>query len=191
MQIRRLRNDRGLTLSQVGDRTGLNVGYLSQVETDKASPSLETLAALAEAFAVPISWLLVDAAPPPRIVRRADRRVEKRGDAFRLEEVDGGHARNVRIVEGIIPPGVRSSLMSDSGEEHHLVLEGSIRLRQGDFVADLGPGDYLVWDGTFPHEGENIGSTTARVLIMTAGPAGVAMWEEQTGDESQPGCSVR
>jgi transcriptional regulator with XRE-family HTH domain len=190
MQIRRLRNDRGLTLSQVGDRTGLNVGYLSQVETDKASPSLETLAALAAAFAVPISWLLVDAAPPPRIVRRTDRRVEKRGDAFRLEEVDGGHARNVRIVEGIIPPGVRSSLMSDSGEEHHLVLEGSIRLRQGDFVADLGPGDYLVWDGTFPHEGENIGSTTARVLIMTAGSAGIAMWEEQTDDESQPGCSV-
>jgi transcriptional regulator with XRE-family HTH domain len=189
MQIRRLRTDRGLTLAQVSNLTGLNVGYLSQVETDKASPSLETLAALAEAFAVPISWLLVDAAPPPRIVRRADRRVEARGDAFRLEEVDGGHARNLRIVEGIIAPGARSSLMSDSGEEHHLVLEGRIRLRQGDFVADLGPGDYLVWDGTFPHEGENTGATPARVLIMTGGPARVALSEGQTGDLGKVGCS--
>src|SRR5687768_15887358 len=76
-QIRRLRTDRGLTLTQVGQRTGLNVGYLSQVETDKASPSLETLATLAEAFDVPITWLLVDAAPQPRVVRRADRPVER------------------------------------------------------------------------------------------------------------------
>ena len=65
-QVRKLRTDRGLTLAQVGERTGLNVGYLSQVETDKASPSLETLAAIADSFDVPIAWLLMDAAPPPR-----------------------------------------------------------------------------------------------------------------------------
>jgi transcriptional regulator with XRE-family HTH domain len=189
-QIRRLRNDRGLTLAQMGERTGLNVGYLSQVETDKASPSLETLAALADAFGVPISWLLVDAAPPPRVVRRTERRIETRDGELRLEEVDGGHARNVRIVEAIVAPGARSNLMSDSGEEHHLVLEGSVRLSQGEFVADLGPGDYLVWDGNFPHTGENIGERAARVLIITAGPAGVAMTGGNASDGDKDGCGT-
>ena len=75
-QIRRLRTDRGLTLAQVGERAALNVGYLSQLENDKASPSLETLAALADALEVPITWLLVGAAPRPRVVRREDRRCQ-------------------------------------------------------------------------------------------------------------------
>ncbi|HVL25429.1 MAG TPA: XRE family transcriptional regulator [Thermomicrobiales bacterium] len=174
-QIRRLRNDRALTLAQVGERTGLNVGYLSQVETDKASPSLETLAALADAFGVPISWLLADAAPPARVVRGDDRRAEITADGLRLAEVDGGYARDLRIIEATVPPGLRSPLMSDAGEEHHLVLEGRIRLRQGNFTADLGPGDYVVWDGTFPHEAENIGEGTARVLVITAGPTAITV----------------
>ena len=169
-RIRRLRTDRGLTLSQMGDRTGLNVGYLSQIETDKASPSLETLAALADALEVPISWCLEDAAPPPRLVRARERRAETH-EGLRVEEVDGGHARNLRVVEAILAPGARTSLKTDAGEEHHLVLSGTIRLRQGAFTADLAPGDYVVWDGTFPHEGENIGGEPTRVLIITAGPS--------------------
>ena len=82
-QIRRLRTDRGLTLAQVGELADLNVGYLSQVENDKASPSLETLAAIADVFEVPITWLLVDAAPAPRIVRQHERRVQTTPDDLR------------------------------------------------------------------------------------------------------------
>ena len=96
-------------------------------------------------------------------------------DGIRLEEVDGGFARGLRIVEGMAPPGSASGLMSDAGEEHHLVLEGTIRLRQGDFVADLGPGDYLVWDGCFPHQAENTGDAPARLLIITPGPSAVGV----------------
>ena len=174
-QVRRLRTDRGLTLAQVGEMADLNVGYLSQVENDKASPSLETLAAIADVFEVPITWLLVDAAPAPHVVRRHERRVQTTPDGIRLEEVDGGFARGLRIVEGMAPPGSSSGLMSDAGEEHHLVLEGTIRLRQGDFVADLGPGDYLVWDGCFPHQAENPGDGPARLLDHHA-------WPECSGD---------
>ena len=65
--------------------------------------------------------------------------------------------------------------MSDAGEEHHLVLEGTIRLRQGDFVTELGPGDYLVWDGCFPHQAENTGESPARLLIITPGPSAVGI----------------
>jgi len=172
--IRRLRTDRGLTLAQTAERTGLNVGYLSQVETDKASPSLETLAALADAFEVPVSWCLMDVSPPPRCVRAADRRVEFHDD-LRIEDVDGGHARNLRVVEATLAPGARTSLMTDAGAEHHVVLAGRLRLRQGAFVLDLEPGDYLVWDGMLPHEAENIGDSPARVLIVTTGQSGVVV----------------
>jgi transcriptional regulator with XRE-family HTH domain len=174
-RVRQLRTERRLTLTQVAQQTGLNVGYLSQVETDKASPSLETLAAIADAFDVPITWLLVDDAPPPHLVRKADRPVRSISDRAQLEVVDGGFARQLRIVEISGPPGHRTMLKTDTGEEHHLVLEGHIRLRQGPFEAVLGPGDYLVWDGGFPHEAEMVGNEPARILIITPGPAGAGM----------------
>jgi len=35
-QVRRWRTDRGLTLARLAQATGLNIGYLSQIENDKA-----------------------------------------------------------------------------------------------------------------------------------------------------------
>src|SRR6185369_2557759 len=59
-QVRHWRQERGLTLSQLADGSGLNVGYLSQIENDKAAPSLEALGAMADAMDVPAAWFLID-----------------------------------------------------------------------------------------------------------------------------------
>src|SRR5829696_2003882 len=59
-QVRRWRTERGMTLARVASAAGLNVGYLSQIENDKASPSLACLSALSGALDVPIAWFLVD-----------------------------------------------------------------------------------------------------------------------------------
>lgn len=170
-QVRRLRTVKGLTLAQVSASCGLNVGYLSQIETDKASPSLETLSALSETLDVPLHWLLASAAPQPKVVRQQERPVEWAEHGRRIEVVDGGFGRMVRIVEGVIPAGVLLANLIDSGEEHHVILEGTLRVRQGEFEAILEPGDYVVWDGTFPHEAENIGESVCRLLVITPGPA--------------------
>src|SRR5512147_1952529 len=69
-QVRRWRNKRVMSLAQA---SGLNVGYLSQIENDKASPSLESLAAIGGALEVPSAWFLMDGSTPPRVVRAADR----------------------------------------------------------------------------------------------------------------------
>jgi mannose-6-phosphate isomerase-like protein (cupin superfamily) len=39
-------------------------------------------------------------------------------------------------------------------------------LTQGDHVVELGPGDYLAWDPTIPHDVENVGDTPGRILII-------------------------
>ncbi|HEX2241469.1 MAG TPA: XRE family transcriptional regulator [Actinomycetota bacterium] len=168
-QIRRLRTDRGVTLAEVAVETGLNVGYLSQVETDKASPSLETLAAIGRALDVPITWFFSEFIPPPFVVRGRDRR-HKSSFGARVEIVDGGMPRSLRIVEASLPRGGRTPVHVHPGEEHHVVLSGRIRLSQGDHSVELGPGDYLVWDATLPHTAEQIGEEPARVLIITPGP---------------------
>ena len=166
-QVRRRRRDRGLTLSQVSEATGLNVGYLSQVENDKASPSLETLAALADALDVPIAWFLLEQSVAPRVVRAAERpkrRMPRSQGA--MTQVDGGIAREVAIFEGVMPPGSRTGFHAHAGDEHHVILSGRVRITQGDSVVEAGPGDYVLLDGTLPHDAVSIGSEPARLLIV-------------------------
>lgn len=166
-QVRRLRQERGLTLTALAERSGLNTGYLSQVENGKASPSLETLQALADAIEVPVAWFLIDTSQPPRVVRASERprRTSRVGGV--LEEVDGRIPRDVRIFEATIKPGARTGVHAHGGEEHHLVLSGRLRAIQGDHVVELGPGDYLLWDATIPHDVEVIGDEPARLILVS------------------------
>ena len=166
-QIRRRRRDRNLTLSSVADLTGLNVGYLSQVENDKASPSLETLASLADALDVPIAWFLLDTSVAPRVVRASERpkRQMRRGSGG-LSRVDGGIARDIAIFEGTMPAGYRTGFHEHAGDEHHIILSGRVRFTQGDAVVEAGSGDYVLLDGTLPHDAETIGDEESRLLIV-------------------------
>ncbi|MFN8622877.1 MAG: helix-turn-helix domain-containing protein [Chloroflexota bacterium] len=166
--IRRWRNERGMTLSAMAAASGLNLGYLSQIENDKASPSLDALAAIAAALDVRIAWLLQDDAPPPRVVRLADRPVFEAPispTAFGTI-VDGGQARDLRIIEASCMPGTRTGLHAHPGDEHHLVLDGRWRMTQGEHVIEIGPGDYLSWDGSVPHDAECIEGDPGRILIF-------------------------
>jgi transcriptional regulator with XRE-family HTH domain len=164
-RIRRRRTERGLTLASVSGQTGLNIGYLSQLENDKASPSLETLAALAQALDVPIAWFLLDTSVPPRVVRARDR-PKRRGPAGGLSQVDGGIAHDIAIFEGEMPPGHRTGSHAHPGDEHHVILSGRVRITQGEVTVEAGPGDYVLLDGTLPHDAETVGDEPAHLLII-------------------------
>ena len=164
-QIRRWRTERGLTLARVAASSGLNVGYLSQIENDKASPSLAVLASIADALDVPPAWFLMGEVAPPTVVR-ANERPTVTSDLGRVEHVDGRASRDVTIIEAVARPGGRVGLHAHAGDEHHVVVRGRFRMSQGEHVVELGPGDYLRWDGSVPHEAEVIGDEEASVLIV-------------------------
>ena len=170
VQIKKWRTERGLTLAGVAERSGLNVGYLSQIENDKASPSLSCLGALAAALEVP-GGLVPDRRParapgrpggraaghrdepgPCRACRRpaVPRRLDHRGDRHRAGRAVGIHAH--------------------AGEEHHIVLRGRFRMTQGATVIETGPGDYVRWDGTIPHDAELMSEGGGSMLIIRIRP---------------------
>ena len=150
----------------MGEQSGLNIGYLSQIENEKAVPSLEALAAIAAAIDVPAAWLLLDSSSAPRVVRAGDRpRAEAPGGAL-MTEVDAGTSRDVCILEVVAPPGHATGVHAHHGDEHHVILSGRWRMTQGDHVVELGPGDYLAWDPAVPHDVENIGDDDGRILIV-------------------------
>jgi transcriptional regulator with XRE-family HTH domain len=164
-QVKRWRNERGMTLANVAERTGLNIGYLSQIENDKASPSLACLASIGGALDVPIAWFFMGDVPAPLVIRASERPATV-SELGRVEHVDGRASRDISIIEVTAAgTGDRVGAHSHAGDEHHIVLRGRFRLTQGDHVVDAGPGDYVRWDGTIPHDGE----------VIEAGPDGAAM----------------
>ena len=167
--IRRWRKERGLTLTRVAESSGLNVGYLSQIENDKASPSLSVLGQIADALDVSPAWFLMDDAPPPRVVRASERPTTVT-DLGRVEHVDGRTSRDVSIIEVSAEPGGRVGAHAHPGDEHHIVLRGRMRLTQGDHEIEVGPGDYVRWDGSIPHDGGVIGPEEAAMLIVRIRP---------------------
>lgn len=66
LNLRKLRQDAGLSLSQTADLTGVSKAMLGQIERAESSPTLATLWKLAKGFQVPLSGLIdmpTDASP--------------------------------------------------------------------------------------------------------------------------------
>ena len=83
-QVRARRQEVGLTMIQVAERTGISKGMLSKIENAQTSPSLTTLARLATALDMPVTSLFrglaeerdavfVKAGHGPEIVRQGTR----------------------------------------------------------------------------------------------------------------------
>jgi transcriptional regulator with XRE-family HTH domain len=168
-QVRRWRHERGLTLADVAERSRLNLGYLSQIENDKASPSLSCLGAIGDALEVPVAWFLIHEVPPPQVIR-ASERTSSTDETGRVEQVDGNLSRGLSIVEAVASPGARTGAHAHAGDEHHIVLRGRFRMTQGDHVVEVGPGDYVRWDGAIPHDAEVIGDDEGAMLIVRLRP---------------------
>ena len=89
--IRAVRKQRGLTLTQLALRLGRSVGWLSQVERDLSQPSITDLRHIAAALDTTVS-LLFGQAPAPageagHIVRKSARRPIGSGEAGLIEEL--------------------------------------------------------------------------------------------------------
>src|SRR2546425_11296955 len=73
--IRRLREERNLSLKEVAERSELTPSFLSQVERNLTSPSVASLRKVAQAFGVPLTALFQGPpVPENHVVRRNERR---------------------------------------------------------------------------------------------------------------------
>ncbi len=73
-KLRRLRKSRALTLEEVAQRANLTKGFLSQIERDKASPSVAALKQILDVLGEDLSTFFQDAGEPEKNVFRAEER---------------------------------------------------------------------------------------------------------------------
>lgn len=158
-RIRRLREERGLTVSAFAKDVGVSSGLISQVERNITDPSLETLRRIAQSLQVPMFNLFQDDAStdPVRVVRR-DGRMSIRSPHGHLtySRVSAG-AGALEVLEGVLDPGGSSSdaLWSHPSEECVLVLAGELTVHVGDERWLIAEGDSCSFDSRLPHRYSN------------------------------------
>ncbi|MFC7704516.1 helix-turn-helix domain-containing protein [Plastorhodobacter daqingensis] len=171
-RIRELRRKAGLTLQALADEAGISVGFLSQVERDKATPSLGTLASLAAALGVGVNWFIAAPRPADAVTRAGARAQFSLADSSLVYERLDTHLPGGTLSSLIVhlPRGYASEVTRHTGEEMIFVLDGEIRQTLGDAVILLGPGDSLHFMGDTPHSFANVGAGPARLLWTGTSP---------------------
>ncbi|MCR8659851.1 helix-turn-helix domain-containing protein [Paenibacillus endoradicis] len=164
--IRAIRKRKNMTIAQICEETGLSQGFMSQLETNKTSPSISTLESIANTLNVPLAYLLLKNEDRMQIVRKENRMITSSGsDKLKVEHLSSTKKVKMMIVE--LPPG--SSTGQDphahEGEEVHVVIKGKIFAKQGEDEAEFTEGDSFSWNACTPHMVKNIGDETATILI--------------------------
>ncbi len=164
-RLRRVRAERGLTLTQAAARTGISKSTLSRLENGQRRPSLELLLPLSQAYRVPIDDLV--GAPDvgdPRI-RLKPRRINGR-TVLPLTRPDGIQAWKIVIPTTQTTPKPRSH----DGFEWLYVLSGRMRLILGQRDLVLGEGEAADFDTRVPHWFGSTGDGPAEVLSIFGRP---------------------
>ena len=176
-QIRELRKMKGLTLTDMAQRLGVSIGYLSQIERDCSRLQIGTLKAISDVLGVHINWFF-QAQPerPPEEVEyivRAEsrRRMTFTGLGIREELASPNLAGPLELLLSTIEPGADSGEYSHEGAEAGFVLSGRLTLWIDGRSFDLREGDSFSFPSTLIHRCLNPGSVVTRVLWVITPPS--------------------
>ena len=165
-RLKRLRSQRGVTLTALSEVTGISKSTLSRLETGQRRPSLELLLPLAQAYRVALDDLV--GAPEvgdPRI-RLKPRRVNGRTVLPLTQQPGGVQAWKIIIPKSQSKPNPRVH----EGYEWLYVLSGRMRLILGDQDLVLDVGEAAEFDTKLPHWFGSTGDGAAEVLSIFGRP---------------------
>lgn len=176
---RRLREEQHLTLADVAARAGISAPMLSRIETGHATPSFETIVALAQALGTRPALLLQDvgveddeaqwvpAGQGMEVVRRGT----KRGHTYHLLSAQRGPRKVFEPF--LVTLNDRSEVFpgfQHPGLEFIYILSGEIRYRHGTQSYHLKPGDSLTFSGDVAHGPEQLVKVPIRMLSVLVYP---------------------
>jgi transcriptional regulator with XRE-family HTH domain len=207
-RLRQARMARAMSLRKLAQVLGVSPSLISQVETGRAKPSVNTLYALATELGMSLDELLfVDAVPTPPtaptevhglgelalprdpVQRAASRMTIRLGSGVIWERLTTESIRNVDFLLVTYEVGGASSPENEyqrhSGQEWGYLISGSLRVRIGFDEFVLGPGDAITFDSATPHRLVNAGDEPVRAVWYVQGRGGA----EVAGAADEPAAS--
>ena len=173
-KIRRLRLQRGLTQEELAGRCELSKSFISLLERDLTSPSLDTLSDLLETLGSDL----------PTFFREQDEKlVFGAEDIFVKEDPEGLKG----LIKWLIPSAQKNQMEPilvelgpggetdeddpHEGEEFGYVLSGTIKIVLGDRAERVRRDESFYYRPTAPHKLVNAGKGVCKVLWVSTPPS--------------------
>jgi transcriptional regulator with XRE-family HTH domain len=174
-KLRSLRRENKLTLKQVAQRVDCTAAYLSQIENDKASPSIATLKRIAQVFDARIVDFFLDHVQEEPVVTGPEQFVRVGMGRWRAEirqMVSSVSRRRMQPFLTVIEPGGGSDgEYTHEGEEFGVVLEGTLTLRIGSEGFKVRRGQSFYFSSLRPHAWGNEGTRRCRLIWVVSPPS--------------------
>jgi transcriptional regulator with XRE-family HTH domain len=173
--VAKWRKEKGLTLQQLAAKVHLSAAFISQIEHDKASPSIATLKTIAHALDAKVIDFFADELLQDPVVTTPDQwsRVLIPGwqsDTKRLVKIVASK-RMEPFLTTIKPGGKSREPYSHPGEEFGFVLQGEITITVGEEVYPVGPMSSFYYSSLLPHSWINKGKKDCKIIWVVSPPS--------------------
>jgi len=172
-RVKKLRGDRGWSLEELATASGVSRSMLSEIEREKANPTLTVTFRIARAFGLTLQELIESAeasASKIQVIRANDRaqvyRSDKQCEIRTLSPIN--LEKDVEFYELTLRPGgtLRCHPHFERTREFLTVEEGSVRIESDVNSEELGKGDSGTYRADVPHAIVNTGKGDALVFLV-------------------------
>lgn len=170
LKIKNLRNLKNLTQEELADRCELTKGYISQLENDLTSPSIETLKDILNALGTTFGEFFDET--DSQIVFKTDEYIEKIQDGVNIQWLVPSAQKNIMepIVVTLEAGAKTEKDMPHEGEEFGIVIEGKIELILGKKSYKLNEKETFYFVANKPHYIKNSSNCPAKVIWVSSPP---------------------
>lgn len=171
--IKKIRQEKGLTIKDIAEKTDITNSLVSQIENNKVNPSLKTLIAIAEALRVKIGTFFDDPKDDNEpIVRANERKVLRTRNGVQYYMLTPQFKNHLLEFFYVIYEKDASTdvYFSHEGEECGYVIKGKFKLEYNSKEYHINEGDSLILDSTKPHRISNV-SEGESIAIWVDAPA--------------------
>ncbi|GAW93801.1 helix-turn-helix domain-containing protein [Calderihabitans maritimus] len=166
-RLRQCRLEKGLTLQEVAQKTGLSLNYLSRVENDKVNITISTLLKLAKCYQKnPASFFSDSFSNAVRLVRKKERHSLGLDRGAELQVLLVDDAQSLEVLKIDLEPGNESAEMSYPGETFIVVTKGKLTVVVDDEEYVLQEGDSLRFEGGITHQWKNADEHSVTFLVI-------------------------
>lgn len=171
-RVKELRTERGWSLERLASASGVSRSMLSQIERERANPTLAVTVRIGRGFGISLGELLQmpSAIPTLSVIRADDRAYHFRSDKHvrirTLSPLD--LEKDVEFYEVSLQPGsaLRSAPHFEGTREFLTVQKGQVQVESGDESQSLSVGDSANYKADVAHAIVNLGKGEAIVFLV-------------------------
>ncbi|MBN1469697.1 MAG: helix-turn-helix domain-containing protein [Fusobacteriaceae bacterium] len=176
-KLRKVREKKKITLKEVAKRIGTSESLVSQIETNKVSPAIDTLLKIADALELDLEYLFSDFKKGKivNLVRFKDRNKMLMHEVVyeQLSKTIGGdeeHGIEAYYLEIKIGGEKGSKEYGHKGRELGIIIEGQGEFLIGNKSYELYKGDSISFDSDVPHVLKNTGNIALKAYWIITPP---------------------